>query len=184
MSHPRPVYNSSHSQSPENLVAIIYSWGKTMNRLFRRFGAVLIRVAALIVVASCAATSFAQQADTPKPAAAKKQAAAQSSEKPAESAVKPEPGAEPRPAPREASQDKDKDKDKEEEEEEHYDMTEAVPVVTHHQINVDGKLLKYSATAGRLPIKRGDGRIEAEMFYVAYTLDGQDGAKRPLTFAF
>jgi carboxypeptidase C (cathepsin A) len=149
-----------------------------MNRLFRRFGAVLISVAALIVVASCAATSFAQQADTPKPAAAKKQAAAQSSEKPAESAVKTEPGAEPRPAPREASQDKDKDK------EEHYDMTEAVPVVTHHQINVDGKLLKYSATAGRLPIKRGDGRIEAEMFYVAYTLDGQDGAKRPLTFAF
>jgi carboxypeptidase C (cathepsin A) len=149
-----------------------------MNRLFRRFGAVLIRVAALIVVASCAATSFAQQADTPKPAAAKKQAAAQSSEKPAESAVKPEPGAEPRPATREASQDKDKDK------EEHYDMTETVPVVTHHQINVDGKLLKYSATAGRLPIKRGDGRIEAEMFYVAYTLDGQDGAKRPLTFAF
>jgi carboxypeptidase C (cathepsin A) len=149
-----------------------------MNRLFRRFGAVLITVAALIVVASCAATSFAQQADTPKPAAAKKQAAAQSSEKPAESAVKPEPSAEPRPAPREASQDKDKDK------EEHYDMTEAVPVVTHHQINVDGKLLKYSATAGRLPIKRGDGRIEAEMFYVAYTLDGQDSAKRPLTFAF
>jgi carboxypeptidase C (cathepsin A) len=63
-------------------------------------------------------------------------------------------------------------------------MTEAVPVITHHQITIDGKLLKYSATAGRLPIKRGDGRIEAEMFYVAYTLDGQDSAKRPLTFAF
>ena len=47
-----------------------------------------------------------------------------------------------------------------------------------------GKLLKYTATAGRLPIKRGDGKIEAEMFYVAYTLDGQDAAKRPLTFAF
>src|ERR1035437_4175022 len=149
-----------------------------MNRLFRRFGVVLITVAALIVVASCAATSFAQQADTPKPAAAKKQAAAQSSEKPAESAVKPEASAASRAGPWVASPAKDKDK------EEHYDMTEAVPVVTHHQINVDGKLLKYSATAGRLPIKRGDGRIEAEMFYVAHTLDGQDGAKRPLTFAF
>ena len=57
-------------------------------------------------------------------------------------------------------------------------------MVTHHQITVDGKLLKYTATAGRLPIKRGDGKIEAEMFYVAYTLDGQDAAKRPLTFAF
>src|SRR6202167_5080691 len=80
--------------------------------------------------------------------------------------------------PRESSGDKDKDK------EERYDMTEIAPVVTHHQITVDGKLLKYSATTGRLPIKRGDGKIEAEMFFVAYTLDGQDAAKRPLTFAF
>ena len=63
-------------------------------------------------------------------------------------------------------------------------MTEVAPVVTHHQITVDGKLLKYSATTGRLPIKRGDGKIEAEMFFVAYTLDGQDAARRPLTFAF
>jgi carboxypeptidase C (cathepsin A) len=68
--------------------------------------------------------------------------------------------------------------------EEHYDMTEVPPVVTHHQISLDGKTLKYTATAGRLPIKRGDGKIEAEMFFVAYTLDGQEVAKRPLTFAF
>ena len=71
------------------------------------------------------------------------------------------------------------DKDKEE-----FDVSEVAPVVTNHQITVDGKLLKYTATAGRLPVKRGDGRIEAEMFFVAYTLDGQDAAKRPLTFAF
>ena len=71
------------------------------------------------------------------------------------------------------------DKDKEE-----FDVAEVPPVVTHHQITVDGKALKYTATAGRLPIKRGDGRIEAEMFFVAYTLDGQDAEKRPLTFAF
>jgi carboxypeptidase C (cathepsin A) len=56
--------------------------------------------------------------------------------------------------------------------------------MTHHQITADGKLLKYTAIAGRLPIKRGDGKIEAEMFFVAYTLDGQEAAKRPLTFAF
>jgi carboxypeptidase C (cathepsin A) len=49
---------------------------------------------------------------------------------------------------------------------------------------VDGKTLKYTATAGCLPIKRGDGKIEAEMFFVAYTLDGLDASKRPLTFAF
>ena len=121
--------------------------------------------------------AFAQQTESPKTPAPKKPASAQPSEKPAESAIKPEPATEQRPAPREAAADN-------KEKEEHYDMTEAVPVVTHHQITVDGKLLKYSATAGRLPIKRGDGRIEAEMFYVAYTLDGQDSAKRPLTFAF
>jgi carboxypeptidase C (cathepsin A) len=71
------------------------------------------------------------------------------------------------------------DKDKEE-----FDVSEVAPVVTHHQVTLDSKLLKYTATTGRLPIKRGDGRIEAEMFFVAYTLDGQDTQKRPLTFAF
>src|ERR1700758_1836039 len=67
---------------------------------------------------------------------------------------------------------------------EHYDVTEGPPVVTHHQITVDGKALKYTAPAGRLPIKRGDGKIEAEMFFVAYTLDGQEASKRPVTFCF
>ena len=143
-----------------------------MKRLSRTFAALLIFAGSLFC-----APSFAQQTDAPKAAAAKKQAAAPSPEKPAESTIKPEAAPEQKPAP---SGDKDKEKDKEE----HYDVTEMPPVVTHHQITVDGKLLKYTATTGRLPIKRGDGRIEAEMFYVAYTLDGQDAAKRPLTFAF
>jgi len=76
------------------------------------------------------------------------------------------------------------DKDKDKEKDERYDVTEVPPVVTHHQITVDGKALRYTATAGRLPIKRDDGKIEAEMFFVAYTLDGQDAARRPVTFAF
>jgi carboxypeptidase C (cathepsin A) len=122
--------------------------------------------------------SSAQQTDQPKSSNQKKQPA-QSPEKPAETTVKPDTSPEQKPPVREVSSD-NKEKDKEE----HFDMTEAAPVQTHHQITVDGKLLKYTATAGRLPIKRGDGRIEAEMFYVAYTLDGQDAARRPLTFAF
>lgn len=65
-----------------------------------------------------------------------------------------------------------------------YDMTEVPPVVTHHQLAVEGKLLKYTATAGRMPIKRDDGKIQAEMFFVSYALDGEDVSKRPLTFAF
>ena len=147
-----------------------------MQRLFRR----LVTVFLASAFAVCFGTScFGQQADAPKAAAsAKKPATALTAEKPAESAAKPEAQPEPKSASRESSVDKEKDK------EEHYDMTEAAPVVTHHQITVDGKLLKYTASTGRLPIKRGDGRVEAEMFYIAYTLDGQEAAKRPLTFAF
>jgi len=146
-----------------------------MQRILR---AVLVIFSVSILAGSISVPSFAQQADTPKPAA-KKPAATAPAEKQAEPAIKPETPAEPRPAIREAAAG-DKDKDKEE----RYDMTEVPPVVTHHQITVEGKALKYTATAGRLPIKRGDGKIEAEMFYVAYTLDGQEAAKRPLTFSF
>jgi len=70
------------------------------------------------------------------------------------------------------------------EKEERYDVSEVPPVVTHHSITVGGKVLNYTAATGRLPIKRGDGKIEAEMFFVAYTLDGQQASQRPLTFAF
>jgi len=65
-----------------------------------------------------------------------------------------------------------------------WDMHEVAPVVTHHTITVGGKVLHYTATAGRLPIKDPGGTIEAEMFFVAYTLDGQEATRRPLTFAF
>jgi carboxypeptidase C (cathepsin A) len=139
-------------------------------------------VALVLLFAFLASAAFAQQAETPKPAAPKKQQAAQSAEKPVESAIKPETASEQKPSIREVSGEKEKDKDKDKED--HFDVSEAPPVVTHHQISVEGKVVKYTATAGRLPIKRPDGRIEAEMFYVAYTEDGQDAAKRPLTFAF
>src|SRR5690348_3437618 len=35
----------------------------------------------------------------------------------------------------------------------HFDMAETAPVVTHHQITVGGRVLHYTATAGRLPVK-------------------------------
>src|SRR5579864_5872108 len=138
---------------------------------------------ALTAAAVLAATTAAQQSSenkeqTPqsqqqqKKQPAQKQSQQPKPEEPSAKTSEPTPPPEPK-----ASDDKDK-------KEEHYDMTEVPPVVTHHQITLDGRGLKYTATAGRLPIKRGDGKIEAEMFFVAYTLDGQDAAKRPLTFAF
>ena len=64
--------------------------------------------------------------------------------------------------------------------------SEPEPVVTHHQIRVGGRVLSYTATTGRLPIRNMDGETEAYMFFIAYTLDNPSGgpSKRPLTFSF
>jgi carboxypeptidase C (cathepsin A) len=58
------------------------------------------------------------------------------------------------------------------------------PAVTHHTITLDGQQLKYTATAAQMPLKTTSGETEAHIFYVAYTLDGTDAAKRPVTFCF
>jgi carboxypeptidase C (cathepsin A) len=137
---------------------------------------------ALILAATLATSGIAQQQqassnEQPQQQSQPPKKPAKQSQQPAkqeEQAAKPTEPAPPQPEPK-AGDDK---------KEEHFDMTEIAPVVTHHQISLDGKTLKYTATAGRLPIKRGDGKIEAEMFFVAYSVDGQDASKRPLTFAF
>jgi carboxypeptidase C (cathepsin A) len=110
-----------------------------------------------------------------------KQAAAKSPKKqatpaPAATPEKPAESGRPESAKPESNEATDK--------EEHYDVAEVPPVITHHQATVNGKTFSYTATTGRLPIKREDGKIEAEMFFVAYTLDGQEAGRRPLTFAF
>src|SRR5215471_5134435 len=62
---------------------------------------------------------------------------------------------------------------------------EEPPVITHHEITVRGQTLKYTATAGMMPIKNRDGETEARIFFMAYTLDGvSDRHQRPLTFSF
>ncbi len=62
---------------------------------------------------------------------------------------------------------------------------EEVPVVTHHEIRAGGRTLRYTATAGMMPIKNRDGETEARIFFMAYTLDGEGNrSRRPLTFSF
>jgi carboxypeptidase C (cathepsin A) len=128
------------------------------------------------------ALATAQQDQTSEPTPDTSKQAAQKNKGKKESAA-PDKSAEsariPEPKPAEASKPEEPG-----DKEEHYDVSEVPPVVTHHQISLNGKTLAYTATAGRLPLKRGDGKIEAEMFFVAYTLDGQEASKRPLTFAF
>jgi len=143
---------------------------------------VLIVTVALLCVLGAGAVaqqSSSNDAPTEKKAKNAETAAKNQDKKPsqlAEKATEPTPPSE---EPKTTAPKPGTDKDKEE-----FDVSEVPPVVTHHQLTADGKLLKYTATTGRLPIKRGDGKIEAEMFFVAYTLDGQDSGKRPLTFAF
>ena len=61
---------------------------------------------------------------------------------------------------------------------------EQPPTVTHHEIHVGGKLLRYTATTGLMPLRNAEGEIEANIFFMAYTLDGQAAEHRPLTFSF
>ncbi len=64
-------------------------------------------------------------------------------------------------------------------------LAEETPVVTKHELRLNGKTLNYTATAGMMPIKSQQGQLEANLFYVAYKLDGvADVSKRPLTFSF
>jgi carboxypeptidase C (cathepsin A) len=51
-------------------------------------------------------------------------------------------------------------------------------------LNAGGRTLRYRAVAGTLPIFSTSGDQKAAIFYTAYTLEGADAARRPLTFAF
>ncbi|WP_156754754.1 S10 family peptidase [Actinokineospora pegani] len=65
-------------------------------------------------------------------------------------------------------------------------------VTTTHSLTVRRRKLNYTATTGRVVLRREvvtDGKVEghlpkAEVFLTAYTLDGADPAQRPVTFAF
>ena len=62
---------------------------------------------------------------------------------------------------------------------------ETPPVVTQHQVRTADGVLRYTATAGYMPMKNEEGELKANIFFIAYTLDGVNGAaQRPLTFAF
>jgi carboxypeptidase C (cathepsin A) len=62
---------------------------------------------------------------------------------------------------------------------------EEKPVVTKHQITAGNRTLAYTVTAGMLPIMNAAGETEADVFFMAYTLDNAGPAqKRPLMFSF
>ncbi|MEQ8672988.1 MAG: hypothetical protein RIC84_07210 [Aggregatilineales bacterium] len=65
-------------------------------------------------------------------------------------------------------------------------VTEQEPIVKQHELELGKKTLKYTTTTGMMPLKNaGTGEIEAQIFYMAYTLDHvEDVGQRPLIFVF
>lgn len=56
---------------------------------------------------------------------------------------------------------------------------------TDHSLMINGQKVDFTATAGMLSLKDGDGKVTADIFYIAYTKKGvADPASRPLTFSF
>lgn len=55
---------------------------------------------------------------------------------------------------------------------------------SQHTLELAGRSLKFTATAGSIPFRNNEGRLLAEFAYVAYTVPGADAVKRPVTFAF
>src|SRR3954471_16385189 len=53
-----------------------------------------------------------------------------------------------------------------------------------HSIVVNGRPLRYRATAGTLTLRDRDGKPTASMFYVAYTSPAAPGRRKPVTFFY
>lgn len=56
--------------------------------------------------------------------------------------------------------------------------------VSHHVNHVDGQTIPYTARAGTITLRNEKDQITARMFYVAYTKDGANLSKRPVTFFY
>jgi carboxypeptidase C (cathepsin A) len=83
--------------------------------------------------------------------------------------------------------DKEKDNDKTNEQKDSTPKLEdKPPVETKHELVLGKKSLKYAVNTGMMPLKNEEsGEIEAQIFFMAYTLDGKkDKSKRPLVFVF
>jgi carboxypeptidase C (cathepsin A) len=77
-----------------------------------------------------------------------------------------------------AEQHKDSEKDKD------IPVPPERPVATHHELALNGKTLKYTATAGTLVIRDEEDKPYGSIFYVAYTLDGAEPRTRPVSFLY
>jgi carboxypeptidase C (cathepsin A) len=68
--------------------------------------------------------------------------------------------------------------------EEYFGPAEEKVSVTQHSVRVDGREVKYTATVGTIPIRLDNNTVQARMFFVAYTKDGEDAKGRPVSFLY
>ncbi|HCG29325.1 MAG TPA: peptidase S10, partial [Chloroflexi bacterium] len=65
------------------------------------------------------------------------------------------------------------------------ELKEQTPVQTRHEATIRGQKIAYDVTTGLMPLRNAKDEIEAQIFFVAYTLEREDDdVLRPLTFAF
>jgi carboxypeptidase C (cathepsin A) len=57
-------------------------------------------------------------------------------------------------------------------------------VKTNHSIQIGGKTISYSAITGYMHMKADTGKVLAKIFFTYYQKEGEDVAKRPVTFTF
>ena len=63
--------------------------------------------------------------------------------------------------------------------------TNETAAITHHTIEIGGRQINYTATAGHLvTVDESSSQPNAKMFYVAFTEDGQTEESRPVTFFY
>jgi carboxypeptidase C (cathepsin A) len=57
-------------------------------------------------------------------------------------------------------------------------------VTTTHEIIIQGQPLHYTATTGIMVMKDEEGKAKAKIFFIAYTKEGAEAQRRPLTISF
>src|SRR5947207_3431062 len=57
-------------------------------------------------------------------------------------------------------------------------------VATDHSVELPDRTLRFKAVAGTIPINNGEGKLQAEIAFIAYLRPDAEAAVRPLTFVF
>jgi len=57
-------------------------------------------------------------------------------------------------------------------------------VKSSHKVTIGGKLINYQVQTGYLELKADTGKVLSKIFFTYYKKDGDDDAKRPVTFTF